>query len=56
MGFADFNCTDGDLCSVAHTAADTGGEFAAAKMVDLKWYPQVSELFDGAGRIYFNEC
>jgi hypothetical protein len=41
MGFADFNCSDGDLCSIAHTAADTGGEFAAAKMVDLKWYPQV---------------
>ena len=25
MGYADFRCTDGDLCSVAHTAADTGG-------------------------------
>ena len=24
MGYADFNCTDGDLCSIAHSAADTG--------------------------------
>jgi hypothetical protein len=39
MGYADFNCTDGDLCSVAHTAADTGGEFAAAASMDLAWFP-----------------
>ena len=42
MGYADFNCTDGSLCSVAHTAADTGGEFAAAASMDLSWYPRVS--------------
>mmetsp|Transcript_2491 Transcript_2491/g.3823 ORF Transcript_2491/g.3823 Transcript_2491/m.3823 type:complete len:644 (+) Transcript_2491:52-1983(+) len=40
MGYADFNCTDGDLCSTAHSAADTGGEFAAAASLDLSWYPQ----------------
>jgi hypothetical protein len=39
MGYADFNCTDGDLCSVAHSAADTGGEFAGAASLDLSWYP-----------------
>lgn len=42
MGYADFNCTDGDLCGVAHTAADTGGEFVAAASLDLKWFPQVN--------------
>ena len=41
MGYADFNCTDGDLCGTAHSAADTGGEFAAAASLDLMWYPQV---------------
>jgi hypothetical protein len=41
MGFMDFNCTHGDLCSVAHSAADTGGEFAAAAMLNLSWYPSV---------------
>ena len=30
----DFNCT-GDLCSVAHSAADTGGEFVATYQVDI---------------------
>ena len=39
IGYADFNCTNGDLCSIAHTAADTGGEFAAAVALDLAWYP-----------------
>ena len=39
MGFADFNCTDGDLCQIAHSAADTGGEFAAGQTLDLSWYP-----------------
>jgi len=39
MGYADFNCTDGELCSVAHTAADTGGEFAAAASMDISWFP-----------------
>jgi hypothetical protein len=36
LGEQDFNC-NGDLCSVAHTAADTGGEFVAAWQTDLKW-------------------
>lgn len=40
MGFADFNCTNGDLCQIAHSAADTGGEFAAASMLNLNWYPE----------------
>lgn len=40
MGYADFNCTDGSLCSSAHSAADTGGEFAAASLLNLTWYPQ----------------
>lgn len=40
MGFADFNCSDGDLCQIAHSAADTGGEFAAASMLNLTWYPE----------------
>jgi hypothetical protein len=44
MGFADFNCTDGDLCGTAHSAADTGGEFAAAQSLNLSWYPQVRSL------------
>lgn len=39
MGYADFNCTNGDLCSAAHSAADTGGEFAAAGALNLTWYP-----------------
>jgi hypothetical protein len=39
MGFTDFNCTNGDLCQIAHTAADTGGEFAAAKLLNISWYP-----------------
>lgn len=42
MGYADFNCTDGDLCSVAHSAADTGGEFSAAASMNISWYPTVS--------------
>ena len=41
MGFADFNCTNGDLCSIAHSAADTGGEFAAGAALDISWYPEV---------------
>lgn len=41
MGFADFNCTNGDLCQIAHTAADTGGEFAAAMSLNISWHPQV---------------
>lgn len=40
MGYADFNCTHGDLCSIAHSAADTGGEFVAAASLELKsWFP-----------------
>ena len=45
MGYADFNCTDGSLCSVAHTAADTGGEFVAAATMDVSWFPAVSTRF-----------
>lgn len=41
LGYADFNCTDGDLCGVAHSAADTGGEFAGAASLDLSWFPAV---------------
>jgi hypothetical protein len=44
MGFADFNCTNGDLCQIAHSAADTGGEFAAAFNLNISWYPSVSSL------------
>ena len=49
LGLSDFNCT-GNLCSVAHTAADTGGEFVAASFVDLsfaqplKWYVPTVDL------------
>ena len=42
MGFGDFNCTNGDLCQTAHTAADVGGEFAAAFSMNVSWYPAVS--------------
>ena len=45
MGYMDFNCTDGDLCSIAHSAADTGGEFAAAVSMNLSWYPAVSIIY-----------
>lgn len=44
MGYADFNCTDGSLCGIAHSAADTGGEFAAAASMNLSWYPRVSSI------------
>ena len=39
MGYADFNCTSGDLCQAAHTAADTGGEFVAPYILNISWYP-----------------
>lgn len=35
MGGIDFNCTG--LCSTAHTAADTGGEFIASYATSLAW-------------------
>ena len=41
MGIADFNCT-GDLCDTAHHTCDAGGEFMAAHMMDLKWWPNQS--------------
>lgn len=39
MGYADFFCTDGDLCGVAHSACDTGGEFVGAATLNISWYP-----------------
>lgn len=39
MGYVDFNCVNGDLCSVAHSAADTGGEFTATASMNVSWYP-----------------
>jgi len=40
IGYSDFNCT-GDLCSTAHHATDTGGEFVASNQMSLKsWYPK----------------
>ena len=36
IGMLDFNCS-GDLCSPAHTLADTGGEFVAAFATALPW-------------------
>jgi hypothetical protein len=56
MGYADFNCTDGDLCDVAHHAADTGGEFAAAASLDLKWYPQVYHIFHHPAHLSILMC
>jgi hypothetical protein len=41
IGYSDFTCT-GDLCSNAHTATDTGGEFVAASQLDLSWYPSTN--------------
>jgi glycosylphosphatidylinositol phospholipase D len=37
LGGVNYNC-HGDLCSDAHTAADTGGEFMAAHQTDLSFF------------------
>jgi hypothetical protein len=37
LGIQDFNCT-GDLCQVAHSAADTGAEFSASWSTDLTFF------------------
>ena len=53
----DFNCS-GDLCGVAHTAADTGGEFVASYQTNLTfanpwgWYVPTQDLIE----IYKMRC
>ena len=49
LGAQNYNCT-GDLCSIAHSEGDAGGEFVAAYQLNLtflhslQWYVPVQDL------------